>query len=495
MLKYLRENALKIVVVIVVGFIISMVLIAWQSSMSGGSSQRQQQQQNGIFASYDGQEIDYRRYMNLLQQNSGAISQQDAIDPFLAMYLQYRTLQDTFNFEAYLQAAKKHNIKAKRSEINFSLDRIKEQYGIESNREFKAMLKKNGYDLGMLKDDIRDDIRIKKYMQMVSELSQVTELELADLYKEVDASHILIAVSPDATDEVREQKQELARDIFKMLTEEDKDFAELARQYSDDPGSAAKGGRIGWFGQGVMVPEFEDTAFSLNKGDISQPFMTDFGLHIIKVHEVKEGEIPLDVDIEQLKKDHKKQKEQEFIMKDIGDIREKTEIFDQSMLAYDAKIKGELDRAYNYYSLLQSNNPNNPVYHLFVADVLERQKRIDQAAKEYEKALLKEELIGKKDPYIHLYYGEFQAEQNKKSQAANHFKIAEEAASKSVTVLKAVEKAYKDIGYTKSAARVARKYERIELDKEMQQQEMELGKTEQQQGSDLQELGVSLDIE
>src|SRR5688572_20804012 len=70
------------------------------------------------------------------------------------------------------------------------------------------------------------------------------------------------------------------------------DFGELAREFSTDTGSGAKGGDLGWFGKGAMVAEFENAAFSLEIGEISEPIQSEFGYHIIQVlgHE----EIPLD---------------------------------------------------------------------------------------------------------------------------------------------------------------------------------------------------------
>ncbi len=63
------------------------------------------------------------------------------------------------------------------------------------------------------------------------------------------------------------------------------DFAQLAKEYSDDPGSAETGGDLGWFGRGQMVTEFDDAAFSLAVGEISQPIKTTYGYHLIQVLE------------------------------------------------------------------------------------------------------------------------------------------------------------------------------------------------------------------
>lgn len=106
----------------------------------------------------------------------------------------------------------------------------------------------------------------------------------------VRASHILISVAQDAPEE--QQQLALAKAIsITQRIQAGEDFAELARQYSEDPGSASNGGDLGFFGRGMMVPEFEAAAFGLEVGQVTaEPVRTQFGYHIIKVTDRDRGE-------------------------------------------------------------------------------------------------------------------------------------------------------------------------------------------------------------
>ncbi len=99
------------------------------------------------------------------------------------------------------------------------------------------------------------------------------------------ASHILIAVDPSAGAEARQKAKARADDIYKQLTEKPERFAELAKKYSNDPGSAANGGDLGLISLGTMkdVPEFEAALFKLKEGEISAPVGTQHGFHIIRL--------------------------------------------------------------------------------------------------------------------------------------------------------------------------------------------------------------------
>lgn len=105
------------------------------------------------------------------------------------------------------------------------------------------------------------------------------------------AAHILIAVDPDADKEVVEEKRKQADDVLQQIRD-DADFAALAKEYSDDPGSASSGGGLGYFARGVMVPEFDEVVFSMDTGAVSEVVRTQFGFHIIKLEDVRAEEIP-----------------------------------------------------------------------------------------------------------------------------------------------------------------------------------------------------------
>ncbi|MGA8033567.1 MAG: SurA N-terminal domain-containing protein [Casimicrobiaceae bacterium] len=101
--------------------------------------------------------------------------------------------------------------------------------------------------------------------------------------EERQASHILIAVKPDATPAEKAAAKAKATMILEKARANPASFAELAKEYSQDPGSAQQGGDLGSFARGSMVKPFEDAVFAAKVGDIIGPVETNFGYHVIKV--------------------------------------------------------------------------------------------------------------------------------------------------------------------------------------------------------------------
>lgn len=101
------------------------------------------------------------------------------------------------------------------------------------------------------------------------------------------ASHILLTAGEGGSASDKAGARQKAEELLAQLRRNPNDFAKLAREFSKDPGSAANGGDLGFFGRNMMVKPFEEAAFKLRPGGISDVVETDFGFHIIRVDEVK----------------------------------------------------------------------------------------------------------------------------------------------------------------------------------------------------------------
>jgi peptidyl-prolyl cis-trans isomerase D len=132
----------------------------------------------------------------------------------------------------------------------------------------------------------------------LGELVEVNEAALRDYFEshrgefvtreERALRHILVAVPPDADAVVRESAEDKAAELLERLRS-GADFAALAAEHSDDPGSSGNGGDLGWVERGLMVPAFEEAAFALEPMQFSEPVTTEFGVHIIQVTDLRGG--------------------------------------------------------------------------------------------------------------------------------------------------------------------------------------------------------------
>lgn len=161
-------------------------------------------------------------------------------------------------------------------------EELKVQMQIETDEDFYAFLKQQGIKS---EADFRDMLMQQIVIQEVAIKDiEVTQEEMEEEYasvQEVEASHILVG------------DLETAQEILAKL-EAGEDFSELAIKHSTDTGSGQKGGELGVFKRGRMVPEFEEVAFSLEVGEISEPVQTQFGYHIIKVTDQIEYDVPFE---------------------------------------------------------------------------------------------------------------------------------------------------------------------------------------------------------
>lgn len=207
----------------------------------------------------------------------------------------YKTLvlDQMINTELLAQNAEKEGIKVTDKEIQSSYNDLKTY--VNSDEEIKGAAEELGITDEFLKEQAKLSLLIQKSQEKFYSEEKVSDSEMKKYYDEhideykkdeVEASHILIKTTDDQNKPLPEAEQKKAKEKAEKVLKEVKaggDFAELAKKYSQDPGSAANGGALGAFGKGMMVKEFEDAAFGMEPGQVSNLVKTDFGYHIIKV--------------------------------------------------------------------------------------------------------------------------------------------------------------------------------------------------------------------
>ena len=162
--------------------------------------------------------------------------------------------------------------------------------------------------------------------EAAAETVSVTDAELEQSYndrlsefqtkEERRASHILISVAESASSDEKDAAKKIAIEVLAKLNAKEGSFAELAKQFSNDPGSAENGGDLGFFEKGLMVESFDEAVFSARVGEIQGPIETQYGFHIIRLDEIKPLETtPIDEVREQLEKDIKQSKVDEAYIK------------------------------------------------------------------------------------------------------------------------------------------------------------------------------------
>lgn len=212
--------------------------------------------------------------------------------------LQKDILEELISAELLYQESKKAGLGNLKKQTEQQLENIKK--GLGSNEEFQKILKDRGITENDLKEDIQKGVSIKEFLDKnvykdisVSDAEKEEEYEKSkdklNVPEQIKASHILILVKEDATDEDKKAALEKTEELRKRILSRE-DFAELAKENSAD-GSAVRGGDLGYFSKGQMVKPFEDAAFAMGIGDVSAVVETQFGYHIIKLTDKKEPRV------------------------------------------------------------------------------------------------------------------------------------------------------------------------------------------------------------
>jgi len=187
--------------------------------------------------------------------------------------------------------------------VNEQISQLATQFGGQA--QLQEALAAEALSLAEYRDILANEQRVRQIEQLFyqSQLRdappvEVTEDELLERFQEARGqlqqrpklmTIRQVVIQPSATDAAKDSARARAEELVGRIAAGE-DFAELAREFSGDPGTASLGGDLGWFRRGRMVREFEEAAFTLADGQVSDVVATEFGFHIIKVERMRPGE-------------------------------------------------------------------------------------------------------------------------------------------------------------------------------------------------------------
>ncbi len=243
-------------------------------------------------------------------------------------------LESLINRELLYQESAKENVDIAQATVDERLSKLKKRFADEA--EFRRALSQMNLSEMSLKSQLKREMAIQQLIdEKIAGKVSVSDEESKTYYdtnpdhfkrpEEVRASHILIKVDPQADESQRTQTLQKIEEI-QVKAKKGEDFAALAREFSEGP-SAPRGGDLNYFRRGQMVKPFEDVAFALEPGEVSDIVETRFGYHVIKVTDKKpETEIAYDDVKGKIEAFLKRKKIEEETKKYVAKLREKAEV-------------------------------------------------------------------------------------------------------------------------------------------------------------------------
>ncbi|MDN5251145.1 peptidylprolyl isomerase [Betaproteobacteria bacterium LSUCC0117] len=199
---------------------------------------------------------------------------------------------------------------AAKATLDAYFERRQIQVALFDARQFTESVKVTDADVQTFYDDNKANFLAPETVDVAylvldqADIAKAIEINEADLKayyeqnksrlsgpEERRASHILLTLDAGASADAVKAAEEKAKELLARVKGDPTQFAQLAKENSQDPGSAQNGGDLGFFGPGAMVQAFNDAVFAMKKGEISDIVRTDFGLHIIQLTDVKSAEI------------------------------------------------------------------------------------------------------------------------------------------------------------------------------------------------------------
>ena len=369
-------------------FVIGGVWVGFGMAGAGGGGPRSRE--SNLIAKVNGDKISRKDFAMLLDIRSAQQEQTNAgAGAMQGIVLRGQVLDELIENRLRVQAAESKGVRVGRRDVSKEIDKLVEQRvdqlrnqvlgeghkkGPAADRLLDRRLKQldpadslkrrtQAFEAQFPRQQVWEMLVVQKLQDKLKDDVKLSDQALRDSFKQVTARHILIGTQarPEA------QAKRRADEVLKKV-QGGADFASLASQYSDDPGSKRNGGMLPAFGHGMMVPEFEKAAFALKPGQVSGLVKTQFGYHIIKVEGAKYALPP---DFEKKRSEYRAQillqRRSEAAGEFFNKLREKA-----SIVVYEPDLKG-------YLTLRDAARA--------AGDKAAYQKKLAEAAAQYESAI------------------------------------------------------------------------------------------------------------
>jgi len=284
-----------------------------------------------VVARVNGTDITRKELANAVQALTTQLARRGRpMPPGQTMSLEHDVLDQLIGRELLLEEGKKHVAADVDKKVQEQVDQMKAEVG--GDEKFKATLAETGITPEEYIRQIRENLIIRDTVQTaVDKVIKIAPEEVRGFYDKNPSqfkqpemacgSHILIRCAPDATDEVKKQKRAQI-EAARALVKGGEKFADVAMKVSEDPGSAPKGGDLGCFAHGQMVPEFDSAAFSMKTNEVSDVITTQYGYHILLITSRKPAQtIPFEQVKEELTQYLKQRKGSELARSYVADLR------------------------------------------------------------------------------------------------------------------------------------------------------------------------------
>lgn len=416
MFSKLRKNMKGIIIVVAAAFAVTLLYAGGVNFVGGGNPDVRT-----VVARANGSEISLfevnreYRLLDLQRRLMGA-----PLQGWEAELTYYQVFRDMVDQKLLIEQARQSGLRVDRGDLNARIQA--ERQNFQSNAEFRAALNQQGFTEREFRDWLEERLLIQQVVELQGR-AEVSDEEVARAFEAVEARHILVRPENPGEEASWAQAEAKALSLLEQIRQ-GADFAALAQEHSDDQASAVAGGDLGYFRRGTMVPRFEEAAFSLEVGEVSEPVRTDFGYHLIEVVDRREAEgEAFEAARESIREQLAMEGAQARLIPWIEELRDQAEIeiLDPRLRAMHLFYQEDWEAAVSAFETAFLDDPFNAYLHVFASQAYEALDQPEAAADQLRLAVQKSPY----DPDLRLLLA-LELQESHPQEAAEHLREASE---------------------------------------------------------------------